>query len=77
MKLLDYFKQEGPESRHQMAAALGIHVQQINNFAYEYRKPNIQQAIRINALTCGQVTLGELRDDVDWNQMREDLNRAA
>lgn len=77
MKLLEYFKQNGPESRKAMAEALGLHIQQIQNFAYEYRKPSIPQALRISALTGGQVSLETLRDDIDWAQMRADINRAA
>ena len=77
MKLLEYFKQQGPESRKEMAEALGVHIQQVQNIAYGYRKPNIPQALRINALTGGQVSLEALRDDVDWAQIRADINRAA
>lgn len=77
MRLLEYFKKHGAESRKMIARGLGVHIQQVSNFAYGARHPNIQQAIRINVLTDGEVGLVELRPDIDWEQMREDLNRAA
>lgn len=77
MDLHEYLKTHGPSARNKLAAALGTHVQQITNFAYGYRRPNIPSAIQINRLTGGVVTLEELRPDIDWSQMRNDLNAAA
>lgn len=77
MHLKEYLKAHGPSARSRLAKALGTHVQQITNFAYGYRHPNIQSAIQINRLTGGSVTLEDLRPDIDWSQMRDDLNAAA
>ena len=77
MTLLEFFKKHGPESRREMAAALGICTQQINNIAYCTRRPNVPQAARIAVFTAGTVSLKTLRPDIDWEQMRNDLNQAA
>lgn len=77
MQLLDYFKKHGPDSRMRVAVATGTHIQQIQNIAYGYRRPNIHLAIKINAATQGQVRLESLRPDIDWVQLRDDLIKAA
>ena len=77
MSLQEYLKIHGQAARIKLAQELGTHVQQITNFAYGYRRPNIQAALKINRLTGGAVTLEELRPDIDWCQMRDDLNTAA
>lgn len=77
MQLREYLKTHGSSARDSLAAALETHPQQITNFAYGYRRPNIQSAIQINRLTDGTVTLETLRPDIDWSQMRDDLNAAA
>lgn len=77
MHLKEYLKAHGSSERNRLAKALGTHVQQITNFAYGYRHPNIPSAIQINRLTGGIVTLEDLRPDIDWSQMRNDLNAAA
>lgn len=77
MDLQEYLKIHGQAARIKLALALNTHPQQITNFAYGYRRPNIQAALKINRLTEGVVTLKELRPDIDWCQMRDDLNIAA
>lgn len=77
MTLQEYLKIHGQVARIKLAQELGTHVQQINNFAYGYRRPNIQAAIKINRLTESAVTLEDLRPDIDWCKMRNDLNTAA
>lgn len=77
MQLQEYLNIHGQGARVKLAQELGTHIQQITNFAYGYRRPNIQAALKINRFTEGSVTLNELRPDIDWCQMRDDLNTAA
>ena len=60
MKLKQYLKTQPRGQRLRMAETLGIHPMHLNNIIRQVRPPSLKLALKIEALTGGKVTPGDL-----------------
>ena len=61
MTLKDFIKSHPRGYRSRLARDLGIHPMHLNNLIRRIRQPSLGLAVKIEALTGGQVTVKDLR----------------
>lgn len=75
MKLREYFDKHPETSQKMLAEQIGSTQELISMIATEKRKPSIEKCILIEEATGGEVSVEELRPDISWDKMKNNLLR--
>lgn len=59
MKLADYLAEKGKGTAKKIADALEVNESTVSRWASEKRRPSVDEAVRLSALTSGAVTVAE------------------
>jgi len=62
-------------SQEKLAKALGVSQGAISQYAKGSKRPSAEVAIRLEEITCGQVSADDVRPDINWDIIRN--SRAA